>query len=188
MLNRLLGIAPLLIASLIVPLTVSGPLALAHGPTPHKTKETLAIEAPPEAVWTVLADFADMAAWHPMVTRSEGDGGTANGTQRTITLDSGGQLVDGLDEFDAAARSYTYRLARENLEVFPVSFYSATIAVNPAGQGRSEVVWTGRFYRGDTGNYPPESLNDAAAVAAMTQFLRTGLEGLKQTVEAAPTD
>ena len=180
MLTRLLLIATLFI--------VSGLPAAAHGPTPKKVKETIAVAAPPEAIWAVLGDFASLAAWHPMVAESEGVGGNANGAQRTVILSGGGQLVDGLDEYDAAERFYSYRLSKENPEVFPVSFYSSTIAVRPAGEGRSEVVWTGRFYRGDTGNYPPETLNDEAAIAAMTQFLRVGLEGLKQLVEGAPSE
>ena len=180
MLKRLLLIATLFI--------VSGLPAVAHGPTPKKVEETIAIAAAPEAVWAMLADFASLAAWHPLVAESGGVGGNANGAQRTVTLGNGGQLVDGLDEYNAAERFYSYRLAKENPEVFPVSFYSSTIAVKSAGEGRSEVVWTGRFYRGDTGNYPPETLNDEAAIAAMTQFLRAGLEGLKQAVEGAPSE
>ncbi|MDD2739535.1 MAG: SRPBCC family protein, partial [Methylomonas lenta] len=39
-----------------------------------------------------------------------------------------------------------------------------------------------RFYRGDTGNTPPENLNDEAAVKAMTQFINNALNGLKSKV------
>jgi mxaD protein len=50
--------------------------------------------------------------------------------------------------------------------------------VKAAGEG-SEVEWLGRFYRADTNNEPPENLNDAAAVKAMQEFMKAGLEGLK---------
>ena len=50
----------------------------------------------------------------------------------------------------------------------------------PAG---SEVTWTSRFYRADTINFPPENLNDEAAVKAMTEFMQGGLQGLKAKVE-----
>lgn len=175
MLTRLL-----MIVSMVFLLT---PIALAHGPTPKKIEKTITIEAAPEAVWAVLADFSNIGLWHPLVAECTGTGGNASGAERTVTLKGGGSITDGLDEYDAAARSYAYRLAKEDVEAFPVSFYTATIAVTPAGEGRSEVAWSGRFYRADTGNYPPEHLNDDAAIAAMTEFFETGLAGLKAAVE-----
>jgi mxaD protein len=66
-----------------------------------------------------------------------------------------------------------------------VSFYSATLTVKPAGSG-SEVEWIGRFYRGDTSNFPPENLNDEAATKAMTALFREGLDGLKAKLEGKP--
>ena len=47
--------------------------------------------------------------------------------------------------------TYSYRRVDDDVKVFPVSFYSATITVTPTATG-SEVDWIGRFYRGDTGN------------------------------------
>ncbi|HBX61155.1 MAG TPA: MxaD protein, partial [Methylophaga sp.] len=32
-------------------------------------------------------------------------------------------------------------------------------------------------------NFPPENLNDEAAVKAMTEYAKTGLEGLKASLE-----
>jgi mxaD protein len=154
--------------------------ALAHGPTPQKAEEKIAIAAPPAKVWAALKDFADVS-WNPAVTKVESTGGSEAGASRTITLETG-NLVEGLDEYQDSAMSYGYRLSTENLEALPVSFYSATIAVTPAGEG-SEVTWIARFYRGDTSNFPPENLNDEAAVKAMTGFLQEGLKGLKAKVE-----
>jgi mxaD protein len=154
--------------------------ALAHGPTPQKAEEKIAIAAPPAKVWEALKNFADFS-WNPVVTKVEATGGNDAGATRTITLKAG-NLVEGLDEYNDKEMSYGYRLSTENIEVFPVSFYSATIAVTPAGDG-SEVTWIARFYRGDTSNFPPENLNDEAAVKAMTEFLQEGLKGLKAKVE-----
>ena len=64
----------------------------------------------------------------------------------------------------------------------PVSFYTIGIEVEAADKG-SQVIWSGRFYRADTGNFPPENLNDEAAVKAMTEFATSGLEGLKASLE-----
>jgi mxaD protein len=154
--------------------------ALAHGPTPQKAEEKITVAAPAEKVWEALKNFADVS-WNPAITKTEASGGNASGATRTITLKTG-NLVEGLDEYNDKDKMYGYRLSTENLEAFPVSFYSATIAVTPAGEG-SEVTWVGRFYRGDTSNFPPENLNDEAAVKAMTEFMQEGLKGLKAKVE-----
>ncbi len=157
--------------------------AFAHGPTPHKIEDTITIKASPDSVWKVVKDFAAMSNWHAGVASCTGEGGNGNGATRTVTLKSGGELVDSLDEYDEDGKSYTYRLAKENIEAFPVSFYSSTLTVKAAGEG-SEVEWIGRFYRGDTGNYPPATLDDEAAMAAMQKFFRDGLASLKTKVEA----
>jgi mxaD protein len=158
--------------------------AEAHGPTPQKVEETIDIAAPPAAVWAILQDFGGIAAWHPLLAKSEGKGGNARSAERELTLKAGGVLKDGLDDFNDAEMSYSYRLAKENIAAFPVSFYSAEISVKPGQNGGSVVEWIGRFYRADTGNEPPEDKNDAAAIAAMKSFIGEGLKGLKAKAEA----
>jgi mxaD protein len=158
----------------------AGVPAFAHGPTPQKAEEKIAIAAPPAKVWEALKSFGDVS-WNPQIKKVAATGGNDSGATRTITLDKG-DLVEGLDEYNDKEMSYGYRLSSENVDVFPVSFYSATIAVTPAGDG-SEVTWIGRFYRADTSNFPPEDKNDEAAVKAMTEFLQAGLKGLKAKVE-----
>lgn len=155
--------------------------AFAHGPTPQRAEEKITIAAPPAKVWDTIKDFGDVS-WNPAIAKATADGGNESGATRTITLEKG-DLVEGLDEYSAEEMTYGYRLSKENVEVFPVSFYSAKITVAPSGDG-SEVTWIGRFYRGDTGNFPPENLNDEAAVKAMTEFLQKGLQGLKAKVES----
>jgi mxaD protein len=173
---------PLCTLFLILVLAGWGAPAAAHGPTPKKVEETIEIAAPPAAVWDILKDFGAIAGWHPLVEASEGKGGNVAGGERTVTLKSGGVLTDSLDDYQDGAMTYGYRLAKENTDAFPVSFYSATLAVIPAGSG-SKVDWVGRFYRADTSNFPPEDKNDDAAIAAMTNFLQEGLKGLKAKAE-----
>lgn len=158
-------------------------LALAHGPTPQKVEESIEIAAPPAKVWEIAKDFAGIAAWNPEVEKSEGKGGNAVDGTRAITLKSGGTIEDSLDEYSDAEMSYGYRLAKENVDAFPVSFYSASFSVKPNGDNASTVEWIGRFYRADTGNFPPEDKNDAAAIAAMKAFFEAGLKGLKAKAE-----
>lgn len=159
-------------------LLLLGPaLAFAHGPTPQRADETLVIPAPPEAVWELVSKFGDIGTWHPLVKNVTATGGEAAGAERVLTLDKG-EVTEGLDEVDAGAKRISYRLLKENAEAIPVSFYTETIEVKPAAGG-SEVAWSARFYRADTTNEPPEDRNDAAAIAAMTDFIKQGLEGLK---------
>ena len=163
-------------------MTCATAAALAHGPTPQKINQSIAIQAPPEAVWKVVGDFGGIARWHPDVAKAEASGGNAEGTTRRVTLKAGGTLAEGLDEWKADARTYSYRMSDPDLTALPVSSYSATLTVTPDGQG-SKVSWTGRFYRGDTGNEPPDDLGDEAGRTAMNRFVSDGLKGLKAAVE-----
>jgi mxaD protein len=157
--------------------------ALAHGPTPIKVDESIAIAADPKTVWAVAGKFDGLAAWHPDIASVKATGGDAAGAEREITFRKGGVLKEGLDEYDPAAFKYSYRMSDPNLEALPISSYSVTLSITPAAGGGSEVKGYGRLYRGDTGNEPPDELNDDAARTAMTQFLSAGLQGLKRKVE-----
>ncbi|MFG1402980.1 SRPBCC family protein [Xanthobacter sediminis] len=156
--------------------------AHAHGPTPQKAEETMVIDAPPEAVWKLLGDFGAIASWHPDVKAASATG-REPGAERVLVLEKG-EITDGLDEIDPAARRIAYRLSKENVEAFPVSFYTATLTVDDAGGGRSKVEWAARLYRGDTSNFPPDELNDEAATTAMSSFFAHGLKGLKTKAES----
>ena len=173
---RLLSAALLLSA-----LGASG--ALAHGPTPKKVEESIAISAPPADVWAVVKDFANIADWHPLVTESKGEGGNAAGATREITLKSGGVLSDGLDEYDDKGMMYGYRLSKENVECVRER-EGRGIEEGGGADGGSTASWVGRFYRADTSNFPPEDKNDEAAIAAMTEFFQEGLKGLMAKAEA----
>jgi len=155
--------------------------AFAHGPTPQKVVESIEINAPVDKVWAVAGQFSGISKWNPALKASEG--GNKQGDKRTLTFNNGEQVVEELDALDEAAHEYTYRLAKDNVKAIPASSYSATFRVTPAGQG-VKVEWKSRLYRGDTGNFPADDMNDEAAVKAMQDFFKGGLEKLKKTVEA----
>lgn len=158
--------------------------AKAHGPTPQKGLESITINAPVEKVWDAVKAFGAIADWHPDVKESTGDGKHESGGIRTLTLHNGGQLTEELDYYSDKDHEYSYRLKKENVEAFPASSYSMEIQVKPGEtEGTSIVTMKSRFYRGDTGNTPPEKLNDEAAVKAVTAFLKNGLDGLKSKLE-----
>ncbi|WP_208539284.1 SRPBCC family protein [Algihabitans albus] len=152
--------------------------AWAHGPTPQRLTLQADLAAAPEEVWAVVGDFSSVAIWHPRIAESPLDGDRERGAQRTLVFEGGGQVVEGIDDINETEMSYAYRLKREDIEVFPASFYSNTISVAPNGDG-SRVTWRANFFRADTGNYPSEAQNDEAAVTAMKTFIEAGLEGLE---------
>jgi mxaD protein len=161
------------------------PLAsLAHGPTPQKAKESIIINAPVDTVWNAVKQFDAISSWHPDVKASQGDGKHESGGIRTITLENDEQLVEELDYYNDQQHEYSYRLKTENVKAFPASSYSIELQVKAGDDaGHSVVTLKSRYYRGDTGNTPPENLNDEAAVTAMTGFFKNGLAGLKQKLE-----
>lgn len=163
---------------------MGAPAALAHGPTPQKVDTAIDIAVPCELVWSQLRNFGSIGDWHPDVTAIEAEGGSARGATRALTLSNGETVVERLDTLDGQKQMLSYRLSEENLDALPVSFYTARMTVSrPESGARCRVEWGGRLYRGDTTNEPPESLNDAAAVAAMTAFFEDGLAGLKAKLE-----
>jgi len=154
----------------------------AHGPTPQKADEKISISAPPAAVWEVIKEFGSIGDWHAGLAKVVSEGGNKEGATRTLTLKSGGDIVESLDSYNEKEMTIEYRLLKENVDAFPVSFYSDQISVHPA-DGGSEVEWTSRFYRADTTNEPPEDKNDEAATKATTEFFQAGLAGIKAKAE-----
>ncbi|WP_020176238.1 SRPBCC family protein [Methyloferula stellata] len=155
----------------------------AHGPTPKKIDKTIEIAAPPAAVWALMGDFVNIPKWNPLVADSKPRLDETGSQLRVLTLRSGGEIIDGITEYDAAKMTYSYRRADEDVKAFPVSSYTATIRLTPTADGKTDVEWIGRFYRGDTGNEPAEGLDDESALKAMDQFFDTGLNNLKRLAE-----
>lgn len=170
-----------LAASFFILAASFGPLS-AHGPTPQKADEKITVAASPAAVWEVIKEFGSIGDWHPGLAKVASEGGNKEGATRTLTLKSGGDLVESLNSYNEKEMSIEYRLLKENVDAFPVSFYSDQISVKPA-DGGSEVEWTSRFYRADTTNEPPEDKNDEAATKATTDFFQAGLAAIKAKAE-----
>ncbi|NOT84470.1 MAG: SRPBCC family protein [Methylococcaceae bacterium] len=158
--------------------------AEAHGPTPQKAKEQVTINASVDKTWEAIKQFDTISSWHPDVKASSGDGKNAADGTRTLTLQNGEQIVESLDYYSDKDHEYNYRLKTENVKALPVSSYTNNIQVTAGDDTTSSVVTVkSRFYRGDTGNTPPETLSDPAAVKAMNAFFKNGLEGLKKRLE-----
>ena len=180
------GLAALFAAGLVQ-------VADAHGPTRKKVEETITINASPDKIWKVMGNFQDMS-WLPGVKSTTGTGGNTidpknddnEVAKRTITLDSGGEIHEGLYKYDAAEHTYSYRIDKVDPKVLPVNDYSSTIKVEPAEGGKgSTVTWRGAFYRGFMNNDPPPDMDDAASKAAVEKIYKAGLANLKKKVEAS---
>jgi carbon monoxide dehydrogenase subunit G len=154
-------------------------LALAHGPTRQKVTVTTEVAADPAEVWAAIGDFQDMS-WHPAVHSTTGEGGNDIDATRQLVLGAeGGPTIDEvLYKYSAEKMSYSYRITAVKVEVLPVTNYSSHLTVKPRDGGGALVEWRGAFYRGYPNNDPPEELNDAAAIAAVTGVYQAGLDAL----------
>ncbi|MFA5949485.1 MAG: SRPBCC family protein [Hyphomicrobium sp.] len=170
-----------LVASLFVLLAALPGLAEAHGPSRQKVVETVEINAPADKVWAVVGNFQDMS-WHPAFSKTEGKGGNDVGATRVLTVGSGGQIFEKLTKYDAAGKSLAYEITEVDVKVVPVTNYAASISVKGTGD-KSTVEWKSAFYRGYVNNDPPPALSDEAAVKAVTDVFKKGLEALKAKLE-----
>lgn len=154
-------------------------VALAHGPTRQKVTITAEVAAEPAEVWAVIGNFQDMS-WHPAVFSTTGEGGNDIDATRHLVLGAeGGPTIDEiLYKYSDEKMSYSYRITDVKVEVLPVTNYSSHLTVKPREGGGSIVEWRGAFYRGYPNNDPPENLNDAAAIAAVTGVYNAGLDAL----------
>lgn len=158
-------------------------LASAHGPTRKKLTKSIEINAPAAKVWGIIGNFQDMS-WHPAVKKTTGAGGNEVEATRVLDLGEGAVINELLYKYDAEQMSYSYRISKVDVAVLPVNNYSSTISVKEAGNSKSTVTWKGAFYRGYMLNDPPEELNEAAAIAAVTGVYETGLTNIKKLAEA----
>jgi polyketide cyclase/dehydrase/lipid transport protein len=92
----------------------------------------------PDALWKKVGDFCGIAAWHPAIEKCVL---SADGKQRTLWLKGGGSILEALEKWDDANRSYSYIILSGPL---PVANYHSTISVGADPKG-SALKWTGKF-------------------------------------------
>ncbi len=172
------------LTALSIFLLASAPLALAHGPSRIKVKESVEINAPVDKVWAKVGHFQDMS-WHPAVAKTEGTGGDEVGAKRVLTLQNGGTIEENLEKYSDAEKTYSYRIMNVDVKVLPVTNYASKIVVKAGDGGKTTVEWYGGFYRGYPNNNPPPELNDDAAEAAVKAVYRAGLDNLKKILESS---
>jgi mxaD protein len=92
----------------------------------------ITIAAEPDAVWSVVGDFAGLAAWMPGVETC-----TLDGDVRTVGM-MGMEIQEQLKSRDDATRTLSYSIVPGGPA--PVESHTATISVQPA-DGGSRVTW-----------------------------------------------
>jgi uncharacterized protein YndB with AHSA1/START domain len=143
------------------------------------TVQTIRIKATPEAVWAYAGDFGGIARWFSLVQSSKLVLRTKNeeGAIRELVRGNGTKVREKLVEYDPGSMrmSYTY----VDGQVIAKDYFS-TMELKDAGNGETEVVWSGRFKRLDDA---PAEQDEAALVALYTSIYKRGLEALKARVE-----
>lgn len=148
--------------------------ALAHGPTPQKSDQTVLIKASPDTVWKLLSEPCAIKNWHPDVQ----DCASATPLTRTLTLKSGGILNEEIDELLPSEMSISYRISGEvDVKALPVSSLTGRIRIKAEGAD-AQVNWIARYYRADTSNEPPQGFDDETAVKSVNAYVKSGLGGL----------
>jgi hypothetical protein len=119
-----------------------------------------------EVIWAKIGDFCGIAKWHPEIAKCAL---SPDKHTRTLTLRSGGTIVDHLVKWDDQTRSYTYT----NISgPWPVTNYAATIAVQPAKSGSGSVIHMNGHYTLKPG------ASDAETKKAIDSFYDDGLTAL----------
>jgi len=93
-----------------------------------------------DIVWQLIGGFNSLPDWLPYIPKSET---TEGGRVRHLANPNGETIVERLEKFDNAARSYSYSIIQAP---FPITDYLATISVHQkAGESGCLVDWSGTF-------------------------------------------
>src|SRR5262249_21510485 len=108
--------------------------------TMAQASASIDLAASADKVWQLIGGFNSLPDWSPNIPRSET---TEGGRVRHVATSNGVTIVERLEKFDNAARSYSYSIVQAP---FPITDYLATISVHPKAGGYGCVVdWSGTF-------------------------------------------
>lgn len=130
---------------------------------------TIDIPASAEQVWQLIGGFNSLPDWLPFIPNSELSEG---GRVRTLQTADGGVVVERLETFDNAGKTYSYSILQAP---FPATDYLATIRVEAQGQG-AKVTWSGRF--------KAKGVSEEEVVALFSGIYQGGLEALRANYPA----
>jgi hypothetical protein len=129
------------------------------------TQASIDVPASADKVWNLVAGFTSLDQWLPMIKESVAQQG---GCLRHLTTEDGTVIVERLETYDNAARTYSYSITEGP---FPVTDYLATLKVIAVDDGNSRVEWGGQF--------TPVGISDAQAVEIFDGVYQGGLQALR---------
>lgn len=130
---------------------------------------TIDIPASADQVWQLVGGFNTLPDWLPLITESTLSEG---GRVRSLKTADGGVVIERLQTFDNAARTYSYSIEQAP---FPATDYLATLKVEAQGQG-ARVTWSGRF--------TPNGVSEEEVVTLFNGIYQGGLDALRANYPA----
>jgi hypothetical protein len=114
------------------------PLPVDKGANVAEASAKVDIAASPDQIWQLIGGFNSLPDWLPYISKSELSEG---GRVRHLANPDGQTIVERLEAFDDALRSYSYSILQAP---FPVTGYLSTLCVK-SNRGGSRVEWSGTF-------------------------------------------
>ncbi|MEU3188604.1 SRPBCC family protein [Streptomyces sp. NPDC006923] len=134
------------------------------------TAASVEIPATADRVWQLVGGFGSLPDWLPFIRSSVLSEG---GRLRTLATADDEVVVERLEAFDNAGRSYSYSIEQGP---FPVTAYLSTITVSEAAGGGAAVVeWSGTF--------TPAGVSEDEAIALFQGVYSDGLAALKDAFD-----
>lgn len=131
-------------------------------------RNTIAIDASPEAVWEVLGDLGATNEWLPGIVASRMEGST-----RICTTADGFDIREEISEYEPKQRSFRY----DHVQVpMPVENSGGSFVVEPAENGGALVVLESSFEAVD-------STQEAQVGQMIEGAFQQSLESLRRRVE-----
>ena len=118
-----------------------------------------------DKAWQLVGGFDSLPDWLPFIVNSEAMEG---GRLRKLTTADGAVVIERLEAFDNAARTYTYSISEGP---FPVTGYRATLQLESVGENETLVTWSGSF--------TPDGISDSEAEALFRGIYEGGLTALQ---------
>ncbi|HTS51904.1 MAG TPA: SRPBCC family protein [Burkholderiales bacterium] len=148
-------------------------------------RQSITINAPPEAVWAVVGDFNGLPRWLSLIESSEIVVGTNNevGAIRLLTRRNGTKVTERLIDYDPRSMRLAYTYVDGAVMA---SDYFPILTVKDGGKGTSLVEWSARFKRlAYWMDPPPQGQDDKTLTDLYNGLYKGGLESLKRVVEGA---
>jgi mxaD protein len=148
-------------------------------------RQSITINAPPEAVWAVVGDFNGLPRWLGTIEYSEILVGHNNevGAIRQVTRRNGTKVTERLIDYDPRGMRLAYTYVDGAVAA---SDYFPVLVVKDGGKGTSVVEWAARFKRlAYWVDPPPAGQDDKTLTDFYNGLYKAGLESLKRVVEGA---